>query len=152
VPLDLTTPSSIGSIFLTDEIEGVAGAGQEGGEPCFVEWPDWQKRPNPVYGIAHSLTYAATIEVIRIGRKGRMTLVIPSCPKELFLLLRQDKNAGGSFDATLYHPSEPGSEGGVPVEANVEYLAVEAEDEAWETGEPQSVTIRLYNHGSIGDP
>lgn len=151
MPLQRNNVSSITGhsldVYFTDDNTAL-------GDPAWVDWRDWGTRPNPFRSEAEAVSGLTTVYTRSVGTKGRITLVIPSCPQRVYDALRAAKNAtpGSPFLLTAYHPTL----GPVtPVTRNVEYLDVTAEPAVgpeggqWENGDPiEDVTIRLRSHGN----
>jgi hypothetical protein len=135
VPLLATPLSKIGSIYLTSD-------GTADGEYTRVLWVDRGTRPNPIRPVVVSIDATSVVYNKNTGRKGPITLRIPSCPDTLRDALKVACNNGGHKTATLYHAAES-------VTLDVEYLRIDQPEDTdeWQEGDPREVIVRLWSHG-----
>jgi hypothetical protein len=137
VPLTQSSPSSIGTVYLTDDAT-ISGAW------TWVEWSDWASRGKKAKATDFALDGTPHVTTTGVGVKGFITLEIPSCPAALYTALETLANTTTHYTATLYH-AQKGT-----VTREVEVLSISAPaDEQWEAGDPvENVTVRCVAYGT----
>lgn len=136
MPLLLSTPASIGELFLTAD-------GESDGAVCFVEWRSRGEERNKRREAETSLS--GVTAVTEFWQRRSIVLFIPWAPSVLVALLEEAFADGGIQKLTVQHPQDEDER-----EIDVEYLRVYwGTDSQWEAGDPvEGLYIELANHGA----